>query len=149
MQKDFQFSTFNFPPFKNFHETVEIFSLFSCEFTTKMVYICLLIKPLTVMAISKKTLDLINLALQDKVLTQVERQTIVNVALEMGIPKQEIEAYLSHATDECIRSIYSKEEIFRPHHHRQGRRACGWLRQICVQDDDWTGGISKIGGFLS
>ena len=26
---------------------------------------------------------------------------------------QEIEAYLSHATDERIRSIYSKEEIFR------------------------------------
>jgi len=65
------------------------------------------------MAISKKTLDLINLALKDKVLTQVERQIIVNAALEMGISKQEIEAYLSHATDERIRSIYSKEEIFR------------------------------------
>ncbi|MBQ9214083.1 MAG: hypothetical protein IJ150_09120 [Bacteroidales bacterium] len=42
-----------------------------------------------------------------------------------------------------------RADRFRPHHHRQGRRTCGWLRQICVQDDDWTGGICKIGGFLS
>lgn len=63
------------------------------------------------MAIPQKIQQLTELALKDKVLTQVERQTIVNAALEMGVPQQEIDAYLSHATDERIRSIYSKEEM--------------------------------------
>ncbi|MBR3712451.1 MAG: zinc ribbon domain-containing protein [Bacteroidales bacterium] len=63
------------------------------------------------MAIPQKIQKLTELALKDKVLTQVERQTIVNAALEMGVPQQEIDAYLNHATDERIRSIYSKEEM--------------------------------------
>lgn len=63
------------------------------------------------MAIPQKILQLTELALKDKVLTQVERQTIVNAALEMGVPEQEINAYLTRATDERIRSIYSKEEM--------------------------------------
>lgn len=78
------------------------------------------------MAISKKTLNLINLALKDKVLTQVERQTIVSAALEMGVPKQEIEAYLSHATDERIRSIYSKSRQI-PTSSSPTRTAYLWL----------------------
>ena len=63
------------------------------------------------MAIPQKIKQLTELALKDKVLTQVERQTIVNAALEMGVPEQEIDVYLSHATDERIRTIYSKEEM--------------------------------------
>ena len=63
------------------------------------------------MAIPQKIQQLTELALKDKVMTQVERQTIVNAALEIGVPQQEIDAYLRRATDERIRSIYSKEEM--------------------------------------
>jgi len=63
------------------------------------------------MAIPKKIKQLTELALKDKVLTQVERQTIVKAALEMGVPEKEIDAYIRQATDERIRTIYSKEEM--------------------------------------
>ena len=44
------------------------------------------------MAIPQKIQQLTELALKDKVMTQVERQTIVNAALEIGVPQQEIDA---------------------------------------------------------
>jgi len=67
------------------------------------------------MAISKKTLDLINLALQDRVLTFKERQVIVENATKEGTPTAEINALIDNMLAQRLQS-YTKEELKRcPH----------------------------------
>lgn len=62
------------------------------------------------MAIPKKIIDLTTLALQDRVLTFRERETIVAEALEMGVSQEEIDAYLTNALNKRLQS-YTKEEL--------------------------------------
>lgn len=62
------------------------------------------------MAISNKIAKLTALALKDKVLTYVERQTIVKAAIEEGVGEDEINAYLNKALEERMKT-YSKEEL--------------------------------------
>ena len=62
------------------------------------------------MAISKKTYDLITLALYDRVLTYKERQTIVDSATKEGTPLQEINAVIDNMLTERLKS-YTKEEL--------------------------------------
>ena len=56
------------------------------------------------MAISKKIAQLTALALKDRVLTYVERQTIVKAAMEEGITENEINEYLNKAIEEFVSS---------------------------------------------
>ena len=62
------------------------------------------------MAIPKKIIDLTTLALQDRVLTFRERETIVAEALKMGVSQEEIDAYLTDALNTRLQS-YTKEEL--------------------------------------
>jgi len=62
------------------------------------------------MAISNRIAQLTALALKDKVLTFVERQTIVKAAIEEGIAEDEINSYLNKALEERMKT-YSKEEL--------------------------------------
>lgn len=62
------------------------------------------------MAISKKIAQLTALALKDRVLTYVERQTIVKAAMEEGITENEINEYLNKAIEERMKT-YSAEEL--------------------------------------
>ncbi len=62
------------------------------------------------MAVSKHILDLIALALQDRVLTYKERQTIVAEAIEGGTPAEEINAVLDNMLAQRLQS-YTKEEL--------------------------------------
>ena len=62
------------------------------------------------MAIPQKIIDLATLALQDRVLTFKERETIVAEALKMGVNRVEINAYLTNALDKRLQS-YTKEEL--------------------------------------
>jgi len=62
------------------------------------------------MAVSKKIVDLTRLALQDRVLTYTERQTIVKVALDEGISEQEINAFLDNMLAQRLKS-FTKEEL--------------------------------------
>ena len=62
------------------------------------------------MAISKKIAQLTALALKDKVLTFVERQTIVKSAMLEGVPEDEINDYLNKALEERMKA-YSKDEL--------------------------------------
>lgn len=62
------------------------------------------------MAIPKQIMQLTELALKDRVMTLVEKQTIINAALEKHVPEKEITAYI----DEAIRARleqYSKEDL--------------------------------------
>lgn len=62
------------------------------------------------MAISNKIAKLTALAQKDRVLTYVERQTIVKAAIEEGVGEDEINAYLNKALEERMKT-YSKEEL--------------------------------------
>ena len=62
------------------------------------------------MAIPKKIINLTTLALQDRVLTFRERETIVAEALEMGVSQEEIDVYLTNALNKRLQS-YTKEEL--------------------------------------
>ena len=62
------------------------------------------------MAIPKKIIDLTTLALQDRVLTFKERETIVAEALKMGVSQEEIDTYLTDALNTRLQS-YTKEEL--------------------------------------
>ena len=62
------------------------------------------------MAISQRIIQLTQLALSDKVLTYVERQTIVNAAISEGIAEQEINEYLDSMLTEKL-SQYDKTSL--------------------------------------
>lgn len=62
------------------------------------------------MAVSKKIVDLTRLALQDRVLTFTERQTIIKTALSEGVPEAEINAFLDNMLAQRLKSL-SKEEL--------------------------------------
>lgn len=62
------------------------------------------------MAISNHIIDLTALALQDRVLTFKERQTIVDAALKEGVSANEINAYIDNALNIRLKS-YTKEEL--------------------------------------
>ncbi len=64
------------------------------------------------MAISKKIAQLTALALKDRVLTYVEKKTIVNAALAEGISEQEITNYLNNAIKKSLKN-YTKEQLKR------------------------------------
>ena len=67
---------------------------------------------LCIMAISKHTLDLIKLALEDRELTFKERQVIVDAAVKEGASVAEINAVLDNMVALRLRS-YSKEQLKR------------------------------------
>ena len=77
-------------------------------------------------AISKHIKDLIDLALQDRVLTYKERQTIIEEAKKTGVNIKETEEYLNDALHERLKS-YTKEELTRC-------PACGALVPL-ISDD--------------
>lgn len=62
------------------------------------------------MAVSKHILDLINLALQDRVLTFKERQTIIEAAEHEGTAAAEINAVMDNMLEQRLKS-YTKEEL--------------------------------------
>lgn len=62
------------------------------------------------MPVSKHISDLTALALKDRVLTLVEKQTIVKSALAEGISEQEINSFLDNALKERLKS-YKKEDL--------------------------------------
>ncbi|MBQ9214692.1 MAG: hypothetical protein IJ150_12265 [Bacteroidales bacterium] len=62
------------------------------------------------MAITQKIAQLTALALKDKVLTMIEKKTIINVAIQEGIPEEEIILYLDNALKESMKSL-SKEQL--------------------------------------
>ena len=62
------------------------------------------------MAISQRIIQLTRLALSDKVLTYVERQTIVDAATSEGIAAQEINDYLDAMLTEKL-SQYDKTSL--------------------------------------
>jgi len=64
------------------------------------------------MAISKKIMMLTAEALKDRVLTYVERQTIVKAALNDGIPEAEINQYINNALQRRLND-FSREELKR------------------------------------
>lgn len=62
------------------------------------------------MAIPKKIIDLVTLALDDRKLTFKEQETIIAEAVNMGIPESEVRAYISATFNERLKT-YSKEEL--------------------------------------
>ena len=62
------------------------------------------------MPISKKIILLTAEALKDRVLTFVERQTIVKAALKEGISESEVNQYIDNALQQRLKS-YTKEEL--------------------------------------
>ena len=64
------------------------------------------------MAVSKHILDLITLALQDRVLTFKERQTIVQTATNEGVNEAEINAVLDNMLAQRLKN-FAKEELQR------------------------------------
>lgn len=62
------------------------------------------------MPISQKIAKLTALALKDRVLTAIERKTIVDAALQEGISKGEINSYLDNAIKERLKT-YRPEEL--------------------------------------
>ena len=62
------------------------------------------------MPIPSNIIQLTALALKDKVLTLVEKETIINAALKSGVSKAEITAYLDNALKESLKR-YSKEDL--------------------------------------
>ena len=64
------------------------------------------------MAIPKKIIDITSLALQDRILTHKERQTIVAEALKMGVDEVEISRFIDTAFSKRLQS-YTKEELKR------------------------------------
>ena len=62
------------------------------------------------MAIPQKIKQLTALALKDRIMTHIEKQTIVESAMNEGISEEEITDYLNKAYAERLKS-YSKEEL--------------------------------------
>ncbi|MBR4266944.1 MAG: zinc ribbon domain-containing protein [Bacteroidales bacterium] len=62
------------------------------------------------MAISYKIQQLVHLALSDRILTYTERKTIVDAAINEGIPEQEINQYIDNALTQRLK-FYTKEEL--------------------------------------
>ena len=62
------------------------------------------------MAVSKHIIDLVNLALLDRVITFKERETIVKEALKGGVPEAEINAFMDNMLAQRLKS-YTKEEL--------------------------------------
>ena len=62
------------------------------------------------MAISKHIIDLVALALQDRILTYKERQTIIKEAKNTGVNVKETVAYIDEALRKRLKS-FSKEEL--------------------------------------
>ena len=62
------------------------------------------------MAVSKHILDLITLALQDRVLTFKERQTIIEAAEKEGTATAEVNAVMDNMLEQRLKS-YTKEEL--------------------------------------
>ena len=62
------------------------------------------------MEIPQKIKDLTALALKDRVLTYVERQTIIKAAVQEGMQAQDANAFIDNALQERLKS-YSKEEL--------------------------------------
>ncbi|MBQ3657539.1 MAG: zinc ribbon domain-containing protein [Bacteroidales bacterium] len=62
------------------------------------------------MAISQKIAQLTALALKDKVLTIVEKQTIIDAAVQEGTSREEITDYLDNALKEGLKK-YAKEDL--------------------------------------
>ena len=62
------------------------------------------------MAISQRVKDLTAIALQDRLITYTERQTIIKAALKDGASKNEINAYINEALTIRLKS-YTKEEL--------------------------------------
>ena len=62
------------------------------------------------MAITSQIKELVTLALSDRVLTYVERKTIVNAAIKEGISETEINQYLDDALNQRLK-FYTKEEL--------------------------------------
>ena len=62
------------------------------------------------MAITSQIKELVTLALSDRVLTYVERKTIVNAAIKEGISETEINQYLDNALHKRLQ-FYTKEEL--------------------------------------
>ena len=62
------------------------------------------------MAVAKYIKDLVNLALEDRVLTYRERQTIVATALKYGVSEKDINIYLDKALRRRLKE-YDKEQI--------------------------------------
>ncbi len=65
------------------------------------------------MAISQKIIGLTELALKDRVLTPVEKATIIDAAVAEGTPVEEITQYLNSALRQRLESHYSKDELKR------------------------------------
>ena len=63
-----------------------------------------------IMAISQRVKDLTAIALQDRIITYKERQTIMKAALKDGASKNEINAYINEALEIRLKS-YKKEEL--------------------------------------
>lgn len=78
------------------------------------------------MSISAKIKDLTMLALKDRVLTLVEKQTIINAALKEGTSESEIIQYLNNALEKRLKT-YSKEDLTHCPH-------CGSLTPL-ISDD--------------
>lgn len=67
------------------------------------------------MKVSKKIKDLVSLALEDRILTNVEKQTIIDAAVAEGNTVEDITAFLDNAIKQRLQS-YTKEELTRcPH----------------------------------
>lgn len=62
------------------------------------------------MAISNRIKELTEIALKDKVLTFVERETIIKAGIEEGISKEELDEYINKALQEKINS-QAKEDL--------------------------------------
>ncbi len=62
------------------------------------------------MPIPSNIIQLTALALKDKVLTLVEKETIINAALKSGVSQAEITVWLDNALKESLKR-YSKEDL--------------------------------------
>ena len=63
------------------------------------------------MAVSKYIKDLVALALQDRVMTFTERQTIIKAAVAENVPKKEIKKYIDAEVAKRMKDSLSKEEL--------------------------------------
>ena len=66
--------------------------------------------PSTVLTVPQQIVNLTALALQDRVLTYKERQTIVIAALDMGVSESAVNKYIDDALQKRLQN-YSKEEL--------------------------------------
>lgn len=68
---------------------------------------------LSIMAISQNIISLTELALKDRVLTPVEKTTIINAAVAEGTSEEEVTQYINTALKHRLESHYSKDELKR------------------------------------